>query len=290
MKKILIPTLMLFSCLLQAITAQAQIVVIDTDAIINQDSIDQKRIKVQYEMTYLKDTISEDAKPVKETLILEIGKHISKCYSYNAYVRDSVLLADIQAGASQETINEHLNGMGNANISYQIFKHYPAGKVTTLDRLATTNFLCEEEEERPEWELLPDTATILSYHCQKATCRFKGRTYTAWYTMEIPVSDGPWKLFGLPGLIVQAEDTRKHYRFRCTGVEQCETSEPMLIHLKGREKISRKNLNKMYERMAKDPIGFMASAAPNVKVNVTDEHGNPIKSFSMPYNPIELAE
>ena len=42
--------------------------------------------------------------------------------------------------------------------------------------------------------------------------------------------------------------------------------------------------------MAKDPISFLASAAPNVKVSVTDEHGNSMKSFSIPYNPIELSE
>lgn len=46
----------------------------------------------------------------------------------------------------------------------------------------------------------------------------------------------------------------------------------------------------MYERMAKDPMSFLASTAPNVKVSVTDEHGNPMKSFSIPYNPIEQSE
>lgn len=263
---------------------------VDTSSIFNQDSIDTQRIKVQYEMTYLQDTVSEDAKPGQETLMLEIGKEYSKCYSYNFYVRDSLLIADAQAGASKETMLQHAAAIGDSQISYQIFKHYPAGKVTTLDRLATTNFLCEEKEEMPEWTVLPDTATLLSYPCQKATCRFKGRNYTAWYTMEIPISEGPWKLYGLPGLIIKAEDDKKHYTFSCTGIEQCKTPKPILINLKGREKVSRPNLNKMYERMAKDPMSFIASTAPNVKVSVTDEHGNPMKSFSIPYNPIELSE
>lgn len=290
MKKNLFLTLVMLGGLFYTVPSQAQIFIVDTKSIINQDSIDTKRIKVQYEMTYLQDTISENAKPAHETMMLEIGKHYSKCYSYNFYVRDSVLLADIKAGASQETINKHIAAIGDSRISYQIFKHYPAGKVTTLDRIATTNFLCEEKEVMPEWELQPDTATILSYRCQKATCSFKGRNYTAWYTMEIPVPEGPWKLFGLPGLILKAEDEKQHYIFNCTGIEQCKKPEPILMNLKGREKVSRKDLNRMYERMAKDPMGFMTSVAPNVKVNVTDEHGNSIKSFSIPYNPIELTE
>ena len=112
--------------------------------------------------------------------------------------------------------------------------------------------------------------------------------YTAWYTMDIPVSDGPWKLHGLPGLILKAEDSRGHFSFICTGLEQCRDAKPILIHTKGREKLSRKELDKMYERYYTDPMGFLSSTAPNVKINITDGQGNPIKKLSYPYNPIEI--
>lgn len=52
-----------------------------------------------------------------------------------------------------------------------------------------------------------DTTTILNIVCQKATMEFRGREYTAWFTMDIPINDGPWKLYGLPGLILKAEDS-----------------------------------------------------------------------------------
>ena len=163
-------------------------------------------------------------------------------------------------------------------------------KVTTLDRLATSNFRCEEKNEKPVWTLLSDTATILTYHCRKATCRFRGRSYTAWFTMEIPVSEGPWKLCGLPGFIIKAEDARGHYSFECTGIEQSDESKPLLFNGKGSESISRRDLNKVYERYAKDPVGFITSTAPNVKLTVKDEQGNALKNFELPYNPIELSE
>ena len=59
---------------------------------------------------------------------------------------------------------------------------------------------------------------------------------------------------------------------------------------KGFESISRRDLNKVYERYAKDPIGFITSTAPNVKLTVKDEQGNTLKNFELPYNPIELSE
>ena len=283
-------TSLLLLLLMLGVGTNAQINIIDLNAVFQNDSIDQVRLLVQYELKYVKDTTDEKQllDPLRETLMLEIGQKVSKCYSYTFYLRDSVLTADYKAGASQETITQHAQAYGYSSVSYQIFKNHPMGRVTTIDRLATTNILCEEDNERPEWQLHPDTMTVLSYPCQKATCRFKGRDYTAWYTMGIPVSDGPWKLHGLPGLILKAEDSRGHFSFTCTGLEQSRDAKPILIHTKGREKLSRKELDKMYERFYSDPIGFMEATSPNVKINITDGQGNPIKKFSEPYNPIEL--
>ena len=55
------------------------------------------------------------------------------------------------------------------------------------------------------------------------------------------------------------------------------------------ESISRIDLNKVYERYAKDPVGFITSTAPNVKLTVKDDKVT-LKNFELPYNPIELSE
>lgn len=287
MKKRLFILLLLASALM---SVSAQITVINTTDIRKSEPIDELVFRAQYEQTVLEDSTKAGAQPNAETMMLEIGKKSSVYYSYTSYLRDSVLLADVENNASQDVMNEHSKAYGNAHITYQIFKNYPVGKVTTLDRIVTSNFRCEEKNEKPQWTLLPDTVTILTYHCQKAMCHFRGRNYTAWYTLEIPVSEGPWKLCGLPGFIVKAEDSRGHYTFTCTGIEQCKEDKPLLFNGKGYESVSRKDLNKVYERYAKDPLGFVASTAPNVKVTMTDEHGNTMKHVEFPYNPIELAE
>ncbi|HOK60174.1 GLPGLI family protein [Tenuifilum sp.] len=74
-------------------------------------------------------------------------------------------------------------------------------------------FYLEEEVGRIEWIIESETKTIGSFQCQKATCKFRGRDYIAWFTPEIPITYGPWKLHGLPGLIVQVADIKNEVIF-----------------------------------------------------------------------------
>ena len=64
------------------------------------------------------------------------------------------------------------------------------------------------KEKRPaiEWELHPEIKTIGKLECNKASCSFRGRTYEVWYTPDIPIFEGPWKLHGLPGLVMEVKD------------------------------------------------------------------------------------
>ncbi len=206
-----------------ALQATAQITILSMDDVKKSEPIDELVFRAQYELKMVEDTTKTDCQPNSETMMLEVGKKCSQFYSYTTYLRDSTLIADYANKVSQDILQQHAKAYGNGRITYRIYKNYPTGKVTTLDRLATSNFRCEEKNEKPVWTLLSDTATILTYHCRKATCHFR-------------------------------------------------------------------DLNKVYERYAKDPVGFITSTAPNVKLTVKDEQGNALKNFELPYNPIELSE
>ena len=261
---------------------------ISTGESLRQDTIDQAIYVVQYDMQDRSDTTETEAP--NETALLEVGRKLSKFYSYTKYVCDSVLAADLANHASQEVINEHLGRYGKSRLSEQTFKRFPDGKVTTLDEVAggISRLRCEEDDERPQWELSADTMRVLSFGCRKATCRFKGRNWTAWYTTDIASSEGPWKLCGLPGLILLAEDDEGHYRFECTGIEQCRAYRPILYAGKDYEPMNRKAYNKVHERYYADPVGFITGNMPNVKITIKDSQGNPTSNpKNLPYNPLE---
>lgn len=287
-RKLFIATILIFSLFAGDVAAQMSINIMDPNESLKMDSIDKVRFIAQYKLSFVADT-SKPGDVTEETMMLKAGARSSSFYSYTKFVTDSIFREEMKRSGG--FVNKQFDkGQNPGRISYQIFKNYPAGKVTLLDQIATGRFRCEEENETPAWQLLPDTMTILSYPCQKAACRFKGRDYEAWFTTEIPRGEGPWKLHGLPGLILKASDTQRHYVFECTGIEQPKADEPLLYGGAPYEPISRRNLDKIYERFAKDPIGYVTSTSPNVKIMVKNESGESIKPKDTPYNPIERAE
>ena len=257
----------------------------------NRSPIDKIQFIVQYEMAFIQD-ISNPDQVSEETMILKVGERTSVFYSYTKYVTDSLMRE--QAARSGGMFMRQERGMGGSSnqgqINYQIYKNHPAGKVTTLDRVGPSQFRVEETNECPEWEIASDTTTILSYLCYQATCHFKGRDYTVWFTPEIPRSEGPWKLCGLPGLILHAEDSQHHFVFECTGLLNAQPDEMILYGSDNYEPVTRRNLNRAYERFAADPIGYTTSSAPNLMIRLTGPDGQPQNPRNIPYNPIELSE
>jgi GLPGLI family protein len=86
-----------------------------------------------------------------------------------------------------------------------IWMGWPEGQTTSRELIFPYNFEGKETTPEIQWTLGDDTLRIGDYLCQHATATFRGLTWQVYYTEEIPSSAGPWRLRGLPGLIVKAE-------------------------------------------------------------------------------------
>lgn len=69
------------------------------------------------------------------------------------------------------------------------------------------------------WTLQPEHKRFAQYDCRRATGRFRGRDYEVWYTLDIPIPSGPYKLGGLPGLILEAVSTDGKVKFLFNGLQ-----------------------------------------------------------------------
>ena len=129
-----------------------------------------------------------------------------------------------------------------------------AGVMTFTGRLAADDFLYEEKIPEIEWEISDSTRVFFGYPCRFAKGRFRGRTYLVWFTEVIPFSAGPWKLQGLPGVILQAEDTEGLMTVVAKGV--LPGSESIYRTRYPYLKVSRKQYRKLQEQMFREPVLF----------------------------------
>lgn len=104
---------------------------------------------------------------------------------------------------------------------YVIEKNLKDKKVFLYTRNHTIVPISKVEDDRHIiWKISKQKDKILSYSVQKATTTFGGRNWTAWFSTEIPFSDGPYKFSGLPGLILKISDSTNSHSFELIGVEK----------------------------------------------------------------------
>ncbi len=175
------------------------------------DALDSILLRVNYDVAFCVDTVK--GTEVRERTTLEIGRNVSKYYNFDYFKADSLMKYNI---TQPPFCFNHLTD----NIPFQgsfldmFFMNYPEGKVTCTGRVMTQDFLYGEDIPEIEWTLGDSAKTILGYRCHTATCSFRGRDYTVWYTTDIPARYGPWKFSGLPGLVLEACDSDSLFTFK----------------------------------------------------------------------------
>lgn len=64
------------------------------------------------------------------------------------------------------------------------------------------------------WKITGENKMIAGYKCVKAITVFRDREWIAWFTPDIPLPFGPWKFHGLPGLILEVNDSTERYTYK----------------------------------------------------------------------------
>lgn len=79
-------------------------------------------------------------------------------------------------------------------------------------KLENEFYFVKDDVEKPVWTIdKTSSKKILGYNCYKAIGIFRGTTFVAYFTEELPYSAGPFLFYGLPGLILDIREVNKSY-------------------------------------------------------------------------------
>ena len=145
--------------------------------------IDRAYMKCLYRYVYTFDTLKNELRD--DLLILQIGKEVSKCYSYYTFQCDSLRRTPDGAKVWSELFRRATEKDGiygdfpHVRMSTYVYKNYPTGQMTITDRISLQDYCYVDSLHTQMWTMGDSTREVLGYTCQQATADFRGRRWTA---------------------------------------------------------------------------------------------------------------
>ena len=257
-----------------------------------QEAIDTAQFVAVYD--YECRTQDAEGTPVTDRMqvVVQVGRTVTKSMPLSAYQRtDEITSADAAIEFQEAMLHMPT-----------VWTGYPEGQTTVREFIFPHEF--EGCEPTPDivWTLTNDTLTVGGYLCQQATATHRGVAWTVCYTEEIPSSAGPWRLRGLPGMIVKAENEAHTFSLAGLRMEASPITAPEQnpeVHRMRYAKLL-KHKNEIYgnREYAKNPMYYV----PDLQGSITDmsvlnrngqqlllaNGGHPLLTKAHVYQPLEL--
>jgi GLPGLI family protein len=208
-----------------------------SDAQVNNYKITYRHC-VQYDTTLkLRDTFGLKAILVgneKETSY-SFGKLSSKDF---ANAKKEKTLEEIM-NSKQEGTFKLKTGESDDTIGNIVYRNKANDSIFVREKMINAYIITREKNSGIKWRITKESKRIKNYNCQKATAHFRGRNYTAWFTSDLAIIAGPWKFFGLPGLLMSIEDDREQVKIYVEKIDY-PTQEVVQVFVNKGKKISLK--------------------------------------------------
>lgn len=158
-----------------------------------------------YKLDYKRDSLSSDF--INMDMILEIQKDYTKFYFQKLLKIDSIIKARNKRMTFsiplQQIVKRKAHTFENENFVNVEDKYY--------------TFSSSDEM---KWKISDSLKNYNTYKLQKAETFWAGRKWTAWFCQEIPISEGPYKFRGLPGLIIELKDSKNNFNYSLISIKK----------------------------------------------------------------------
>ena len=201
---------------------------------------------IRYEVDFILDSTNR-ADIKNEVHRLYTGSSVSYYASEASVLRDSLF----QAKGRNARLDIIASGP-KSSFTPKVYKDFNKMEVWVLYSLLLDHYLYQDSDMPIDWNITDEAKEIGEYTVQKATTNFGGRSFEAWFTLEVPIVDGPYVFSGLPGLIIELYNTDKDYHFNLASITPLK--EPYEVEITGQNtKVSKEEVIKAYRNYLKNP-------------------------------------
>lgn len=234
--------------------------------------------RVIYEYRFAPDSTKTDSLKT-EWMYLDINKKGSKFYSKATFESDSIVQESIKKQLASGTRNVSVSRQRQGvEINYEVEKTYPDYKTYLIASVGNDSYKVLEDR-KINWKIAPEKKQLGEFKVQKATTEFAGRKWTAWFTADVPIQDGPYKFSGLPGLIVEIDDQTGTHKMELKGLKKIPETKTEELNTQGKDipftrkkpiDINRQQYVKQLKQFENDPVQSMREilSRPNSKVKI----------------------
>lgn len=221
----------------------------------------------------------------EENMVLFLSKKSSVFESMDNIIQDSTLHSDFPPTAISSNSGERPSIHPKVTIKTAFYRFINERKFIIKEN-ELKDYLMEDNISI-KWKIKDSLKQFQKIQCQQAIGSFRGRIYEVWFAPSIPISSGPWKLGGLPGIILEAYDSKKQVLFQFTGIENIAYKAHIIKLPEAAVNTTKDGFKKIQEEIDKDPYGYMSRTKgvlvfPNIKSQPLQRPKNK--------NPIELTE
>lgn len=160
-----------------------------------------------YDLRFKADTLTNDYRNAQYMLLVDEKE--TKFFDYAFYKQDSINRNN--HNKVRTSINSQANLECKRSRNSSISKNYI---------VIGSDYFVFKTEDNLNWNLKNEVRKVNEYKIQKAELKYGGRNWIAWFSPDIPVSEGPYKFRGLPGLIIEIYDDKNNYHFNLLEVKK----------------------------------------------------------------------
>ncbi len=192
-----------------------------------------------------------------------------KSFQKLTFTADESIYTSFEMETNQSYNSESEDGSIRMTIQrpqYTVYKNLAKADQLIQQETFGRKFRIEEQTTQRDWKITGEQKQILNYNCIKAVLQDTSETVIAWFTPQIPVSNGPGTYHKLPGMILELDQDEGRRHLVAQQIDLKAVEEGVIEKPSKGKKMSREEYEVMMEEKTKEMEELNGGSAIRIRM------------------------